>query len=103
MALRNFRETTNTRIQRDPVFRKALLSEAVNAYLSGDETAGKAILKDIIATTIGFDKLASAIQKPARSVRQMLGPAGNPDTAEFFTILKVLQDKVGVKLRVRAA
>jgi hypothetical protein len=103
MALRNFRQTTNARIQRDPVFRKALLTEAVNAYLSGDEATGKAILKDIITTTIGFDELATAIRKPPRSLQQMLGPAGNPNTANFFAILRVLQERVGVKLRVRAA
>jgi len=34
---------------------------------------------------------------------QMLGPSGNPNTASFFAILRVLQARVGVKRRVRAA
>ena len=103
MAVRNFRQTTNARAQRDPMFRKALLTEAVNAYFGGDEATGKAILRDIIATSIGFDQLAVAVQKPSRSLQQMLAPSGNPNTASFFAILRVLQEAVGVKLKVRAA
>jgi hypothetical protein len=33
----------------------------------------------------------------------MLGPRGNPSTGSFFAILRVLQEKAGVKLTVRAA
>jgi hypothetical protein len=33
----------------------------------------------------------------------MLGPSGNPNTANFFAILQVLQKKTGVKLTVKAA
>jgi hypothetical protein len=30
------------------LFRKALLTEAVNAYLGGDEATGKSVLRDVI-------------------------------------------------------
>jgi hypothetical protein len=33
----------------------------------------------------------------------MLGPRGNPNTANFFAILRALQKRVGVTLTVRAA
>jgi hypothetical protein len=33
----------------------------------------------------------------------MLGPGGNPSTANFFAILRVLQKRAGVKLTVKAA
>jgi hypothetical protein len=60
MALtRAFRETVYRRAQRDSAFRKALLAEAVNAYLGGDEATGKAVLRDIINATIGFEPLAT--------------------------------------------
>lgn len=104
MALtRRFRETIYARAQRDAAFCKALLTEAVNDYLSGDEAAGKAILKDVINATIGFEELAAALRKPSKSLHRMLGPRGNPNTANFFAILQVLQARVGVRLRVRAA
>ncbi len=104
MALtKEFRETVYARAQRDAAFRKALLTEAVNAYLSGDEVTGKAVLRDVINATIGFEHLATALQKPSKSLQRMLGPHGNPSTANFFAVLGVLQKQVKVKLTVRAA
>lgn len=104
MALtRGFRETIYQRAQRDGAFRKALLTEAVNAYLGGDEATGKTVLRDVINATVGFGPLAAELGKPPESVHRMLGPSGNPSTASFFAILKVLQKRAGVKLTVKAA
>ena len=104
MALtRAFRETIYRRAQQDGAFRKALLTEAVNAYLGGDEVTGKAVLRDVIKATLGFEQLAAELQKPSKSLHRMLGPGGNPNTANFFAILQVLQKRVGVKLTVKAA
>uniref|UniRef100_Q01YS7 Uncharacterized protein n=1 Tax=Solibacter usitatus (strain Ellin6076) TaxID=234267 RepID=Q01YS7_SOLUE len=104
MALtKSFRETVYHRAQRDGAFRKTLLMEAVNAYLSGDQLTGKAILRDVINATIGFEQLAADLQKPSKSLHRMLGPNGNPNTVNFFAILQVLQKRIGVRLTVRAA
>src|SRR5437016_334819 len=104
MALtREFRETVYARAQKDAAFRKALLTEAVNAYLGGDEVTGKTVLRDVINATIGFEQLAAYLGKPSKSLHRMLGPKGNPNTASFFAILRVLQKQVGITLRVRAA
>lgn len=104
MALsKAFRETVYDRAQRDAAFRKALLTEAVNAYLGGDEATGKAVLRDVVNATIGFEQLAAELGKPGKSLHRMLGPRGNPSTANFFAILQVLQKKTGVKLTVKAA
>lgn len=98
-----FRETVYERAQRDAGFCKALLTEAMNAYLSGDEATGKAVLRDVINATIGFEQLAVEVGKPSKSLHRMLGPSGNPNTANFFAIFQVLQKRVGVKLTVKAA
>jgi DNA-binding phage protein len=104
MALtKSFRETVYNRAQQDGAFRKALLTEAVNAYLGGDEATGKTVLRDVINATIGFEQLAADLQKPSKSLQRMLGPNGNPNTVNFFAILQVLQKRVGVKLTVKAA
>lgn len=104
MALtRAFRETVYLRAQRDGAFRKALLTEAVNACLGGDEATGKTVLRDVINATVGFGPLAAELGKPAKSLHRMLGPSGNPSTANFFAILRVLQKRAGVKLTVKAA
>ena len=104
MALtRAFRETVYQRAQRDGSFRKALLMEAVNAYLGGDEVTGKAVLRDVINATVGFEQLAADLRKPSKSLHRMLGPGGNPSTANFFAILQVLQKRFGMRLTVKAA
>jgi len=99
---KEFRETTYARARRDSRFRKALLTEAINAYFNGDETTGKATLKDFINATIGFEKLSTVVQIPSKSLHRMLGPSGNPSTEHFFVVLRTLQQEIGVQLKVRA-
>lgn len=88
MALtRNFKETVAARVQRDARFREALLTEAINAFLRGDTAAGKAILRDLVNATLGFEGLAAEIKKPSKSLHRMLAPRGNPSTENFFGIV----------------
>jgi DNA-binding phage protein len=103
MALtRDFKDTVAARAQRDPRFREALFTEAINAYLAGDTAAGKAILRDLVNATLGFEELAAEIKKPSKSLHRMLAPRGNPSTENFFSIVSALQKKTRMKLRVTA-
>ena len=103
MALtRDFKETIQARAQKDPRFREALFTEALNAYLSGDTTAGKAILRDLVNATIGFEGLAVAVKKPSKSLHRMLAPHGNPSIENFFGIVAALQKGTQVRLIVTA-
>ena len=103
MALtRDFRETVRARAQHDARFRESLFTEAINAYLSGDTAAGKAILRDLVNATVGFEGLSAQINIPSKSLHRMLAPRGNPSTENFFGIVSVLQKKARVKLRVTA-
>jgi len=103
MALtRDFKNTVAARAQRDPRFRGALLTEAINAFLGGDTAAGKAILRDLVNATLGFEELAAAIKRPSKSLHRMLAQRGNPSTENLFSIVSALQKKTGVKLRVTA-
>ncbi len=103
MALtRDFRETIRARAQREPRYREALFTEAINAYLAGDPATGKSILRDLVNATVGFEGLAAQIKKPSKSLHRMLAPHGNPSTENFFGIVNALQKKTRVKLRVTA-
>jgi DNA-binding phage protein len=103
MALtREFKDTVAARVQRDPRFREALFTEAMNAYLGGETSAGKAILRDLVNAIIGFEELASVLKKPSKSLHRMLAPHGNPSTENFFGIVNALQKKARVKLHVTA-
>ena len=103
MALtRDFKKTILERAQKDARFREALFTEAINSFLAGDTGAGKAILRDLVNATIGFEGLAAEINEPSKSLHRMLAPRGNPSTENFFGIVGVLQKKTRVKFRVTA-
>jgi len=101
MALtREFKETIVARARRDAKFRDAMFAEAINAYLAGDTGTGKAMLRDLVNATIGFEGLSAEIRKPAKSLHRMLATRGNPSTENFFDIVKALQKKTRTRLRV---
>jgi len=99
---RSFKETVQARVQRDPAFREALLAEGVDALLAGDVDTGKAVLRDYINATIGFETLAAATGAPAKSLMRMFGPSGNPSVRNLFGVLGELQRRSGVRLHSRS-
>ena len=67
---RNFRKTVQARAKRDPAYREAMLTEAVDSFLSGDVEVGKAMLRDYINATIGFEAFRSFyFSAPHRKVK----------------------------------
>jgi hypothetical protein len=103
MALtRDFKETIRARVKRDPGFRKALLREGIENFLSGDVETGKIILRDFINATIGFTKLSDVTHRSAKSLMRMLGPSGNPQARNLFEIVAYLQQAEGVRFEVRS-
>jgi len=102
MALtRDFKETIRARVKRDPGFRKALLREGIENFLSGDVETGKIILRDFINATVGFANLSDATHRSAKSLMRMLGPRGNPQARNLFEIVAYLQKAEGVRFEVR--
>jgi hypothetical protein len=102
MALtKDFRETIRERAQKEPKFRKALLREAIELLLSGDEKTGRAILRNYINATVGFRQLEEATSIPANSLMRMFGPNGNPSARNLFGVLAHLQAQEGVNFEIR--
>jgi hypothetical protein len=50
---RDFRETVQARVRRDPAFRKGLLRDAIESLLAGEAPLGKELLRDYINATVG--------------------------------------------------
>ncbi len=100
---REFKETVQARVRRDAAFRKELLRQGVECFLSGDVEVGKSILRDYINATIGFAQLAEATDHSAKSLMRMLGPSGNPQARNLFEIVEYLQRRERVRFRVAAA
>src|ERR1700687_6074019 len=104
MALtRDFKETIRARVKRDPGFRKVLLQEGIENFLSGDVETGKIILRDFINATVGFTKLSNFTRRSAKSLMRMLGPKGNPQARNLFQIVAYLQQAEGVHFEVRSS
>jgi DNA-binding phage protein len=104
MALtKDFKETIRARVQRDAAFRKELLREGVESLLAGDVETGKAVLRDYINATVGFGELAEVTRHSPKSLMRMLGPSGNPYARNLIEIIAYLQEKEGIRFRVRAA
>ena len=99
---RNFKETIQARIERDPIFREELLKEGVECLLSGDMDTGKAVLRDYINATIGFKELGGLTAKSPKSLMRMFGPSGNPQARNLFEIIGCLQKREGLHLKVQA-
>jgi hypothetical protein len=103
MALtKSFKDLVQGRIARDPDFAAALLREGIDTMLAGDVDTGKAILRDYIKATVGFEKLGEATDTPAKSLIRMFGPRGNPQARNLFGVIGYLQQQAGVELHVMA-
>lgn len=103
MALtKDFRETVRARAQHQPAFRRALLEEAIERLLAGDVHTGKALVRNYINATVGFQNLARKIDTPAPSLMRMFGPKGNPSATNLFSVIAALQNEEGIHLKVKA-
>jgi hypothetical protein len=80
----DFKETIRARAQRDPDFRQALLREAVECVVNGDLPTGKAVLRDYVNATVGFQDLERR----------------SPSAANLSCILTALQKTEGVQFEL---
>ena len=64
------------------------------------------ILRDLVNSTVGFERLATLTDKPSKSLHRMLSPKGNPSMDNVAAIFGALGRKLKVEIKaqtVRAA
>ena len=88
---KSFKELVQARAASDPAFAEALLREGIEAMLAGDVDAGKAVLRDYINATVGFEKLGEATATPPKSLMAIFGSRGNPQARNLFGVIGHLQ------------
>jgi DNA-binding phage protein len=93
---RNFKETVQARALRDRKFREGILRESIESMLSGDIKTGKALIRDYINATIGFEKLSRLTHKDSKSLMRMFSVNGNPTATNLFEVIHILEQKEGV-------
>ena len=99
---RNLKETIRARIKRDPAFREELFKEGIECLLSGDVETGKAVLRDYINATVGFQEVGGWTAKSPKSLMRMFGPNGNPQARNLFEVIGCLQEREGFHLKVQS-
>jgi len=97
---RDFKETIQARALNDPVFREGLLTESIEAMLSGDLNVGKSLLRDYIKATIGFKELGAITNRSPKSLMRMFSANGNPTANNLFAVIHTLQQREGFQFRV---
>ena len=101
MALtRDFKETIQARIRRDPEFKAQLFAEALECLIKGDVETGNSVLRDYINATIGFKELGSLTGIPPKSLMRMLGPNGNARTRNLFEVTDCIRQHEGIEVSV---
>ena len=98
---RDFKDSVKDRVASDPAFREELFSQGIECLLTGDVDTGKAVLRDYINATIGFDALGTATARSPKSLMRMFGPKGNPQARNLFEIIALLQEYEGIQLKVQ--
>ncbi|HEY2842655.1 MAG TPA: hypothetical protein VGJ09_03355 [Bryobacteraceae bacterium] len=68
--------------------------------MNGDLETGKAVLRDYVNATVGFQDLERRTQIPAKSIMRMLGPKGSPSAVNLTNILTALQKAEGVQFEL---
>ena len=100
MPTKSFKELVQKHVAEDPAFGDALLREGIEVLLTGDVETGKAVLRDYIKATVGFEQLGKATGTQPKSLIRMFGPRGNPQAKNLFSVIGYLQKRAGVRLRV---
>lgn len=103
MALiRDFKQSIQARVQADPAFGEALPTEGMASLPSGEVDTGKAMLRDDIKATVGFEQLGADTGSSPKSLIRMFGPNGNPQARNLFAAIRPLQRHAGLSLQVMA-
>lgn len=92
MALtRDFKTTVNARMQSDPDFARAMFGEAITLFLDGEPDTAKLVLRDLVNSTMGFERLAQEVDRPVKSLHRMLSASGNPTLSNISTIVSAIK------------
>ena len=103
MALtRSFRETVVDRVRREPAFGRHLLDEAATLFLNGEPETARAVLRDLVNATLGFERLAVLTGTPVKSLHRMLSPRGNPGMNHVSAVYSALRRALNLRITVRA-
>lgn len=89
----DYRVRVLARIQKDPEFAAALVSEALQLFMEGHATEALSIMRKL-ANAVGFEVLGEALGKNPKTLHRQLSPHGNPTMRATSEILRELTAQV---------
>jgi len=97
---RDYKDSINERVSREPAFTAALLDEAITLFLNGEPDVARLVLRDLVNATVGFEELALEVEKPSKSLHRMLSARGNPTMDNLTKIIGILRNNLGLDIEV---
>ena len=97
---RDYKDTINERVSREPAFTAALLDEAITLFLNGEPEVARLVLRYLVNATVGFEQLALEVEKPSKSLHRMLSARGNPTMDNLTKIIGILRNNLGLDIEV---
>ena len=99
---KDYKETIQNRIDKDPDFAQHLLDEAISLILNDEPETARFVLRDLVNATIGFEKLSEKTQKNSKSLHRMLTAKGNPSMNNLTHIINVVRQTLNVNYEIHA-
>jgi DNA-binding phage protein len=97
---KDYKDSINERVSREPAFTAALLDEAITLFLNGEPEVARLVLRDLVNATVGFEELALEVEKPSKSLHRMLSARGNPTMDNLTKIIGILRNNLGLDIEV---
>lgn len=83
-------------------FAKAMLDEAVAAFLNGEPHVARMILRDLVNASVGLEELASGTKRSGKCLPRMLSEKRNPRIDNLAAIFGAVRKRLGVAFEVHA-
>ncbi len=97
---RDYKDTVNERIDNDHTFTAALLHEDITLFLDGEPDVARLVLRDLVNATLGFERLASEMETPSKSLHRMLSARGNPTMDNLTRIICLLREHLELDIEI---
>ena len=93
---RPFWEYVADRVAADPEFARLCLEDAGRSLLNGEPSMAAAALREYVAGTIGFERLAAATGRSPDDVKRLLAPAERHRGDDLLAVFRVVREECGV-------
>ncbi len=97
---KEFKELVVARAEKDPQFRRGLITEALSMILQGETIAGRLMIRDYINATGSMNDIAAKLGKQKPAIVRMLGPSGNPTLESFIPVVQACAEREQIELSV---